>query len=122
MRRKTRFAVLLLSSLVALAGCGAGEPGVYEVRGQIVTAEGNDVFVAHEAVDGFVDINGNASRMSAMSMSFGVGPEVDRAALTPGSKWELTFDVVWDREPILQITAARPLPDDTPLELAGGVR
>jgi hypothetical protein len=121
MCRKPNVAGLLLFSLVALAGCRADEPGVYTVRGQIVAAEGDSVLVAHEAIEGFVDREGNASPMSAMSMPFGVGPGVDRAALTPGSKWELTFDVVWEREPILQLRAARRLPDDTPLELAGGI-
>jgi hypothetical protein len=73
--------------------------------------------VAHEAIPRFADRDGRAAVMPAMTMAFGIGPDVDASALVPDSKWELTFQVHWNREPTLLITAAKALPRDAQLAL-----
>jgi hypothetical protein len=50
-------------------------------------------------------------------MAFGIAPGVDQGALTPGSKHEVAFDSVWGREPMIRVTEAKRLPDDTALTL-----
>ena len=115
--------VVLTSALVACSG-GAGGAASYETRGQVVelTGSGEDarVSIAHEAIPNFADREGKKAEMPAMTMAFGIGPGVDAVAFTPGTQWELSFDVVWGREPMLRITSARPLPATLPLALAKG--
>lgn len=114
---------MLLALLLLACGSKSEEPpAVYRTRARVVELSGSGdstrVTLEHEAIAGFKDRNGTASEMPAMKMAFGIGPTVDAQAFTPGSQWEVTFDVVWQREPVLLITAAKPLPAATKLELA----
>jgi Cu/Ag efflux protein CusF len=112
--------VVLTSALVACSG--AGGTTSYKTRGQVVELTGSGeaarASIAHEAIADFADREGKKSEMPAMTMAFGIGPGVDAEAFTPGSQWELSFDVAWGREPMLLITSARPLPATLPLALA----
>jgi len=120
--------VVLLSLFAAVAtACGGGGTGpaapaeTYRVRAQVVSFEGTGddmlVVLEHEAIDGFKNREGKPDRMPAMKMAFGIAPAVDRSALTAGSKQEVVFDAVWGREPMIRVTEAKRLPDETPLEL-----
>ena len=124
---------MMRSYLLALAlgcvACGgsppAGEPAaVHRVRGQIVELHGSGadrrVSVAHEAIPGFKDRSGVAAVMPAMTMAFGIAPGVDAKGFAPASKWSLTVEVVWGREPMLLITGATPLPAGTVLAVPSG--
>jgi len=117
-----------LVALLALAACkreakpAADEPAdTYRVRVEVVeiagTGDNKRATLSHEAIDGFKNREGTPERMPPMKMAFGLAPGVDESALTPGSKHEIAFDVVWGREPTIRVTEAKRLPDDTPLTL-----
>jgi hypothetical protein len=120
--------LITVLSLFMLTACGGGTPtttgqpdAVYDVRGKIIGVSGAGenarVTVEHEAIPAFKDRDGVASTMPAMTMAFGLAPEVDKSALIAGSVWELRFEVVWSREPALRVLSAKPLPADTALTL-----
>jgi Cu/Ag efflux protein CusF len=116
--------VVAFAFAIGLVACGGGKSatldGVYRTRAQVVEVHGSGddlrVTVKHEAIPDFKDRSGTPSTMPAMVMAFGVGPQVDVKALTPGSLWALTFDVSWQREPVVRITEARALPADVKLD------
>jgi Cu/Ag efflux protein CusF len=114
----------LLMVLAACSGRGSAPDAVYNARGKVVEASGSGadlrVMVAHETIAQFKGRDGVVSEMPAMQMAFGVDPKLDARALKPGSQWELTFAVRWNQEPVLVITAAKPLPADRPLALEPG--
>jgi hypothetical protein len=121
-----RSALVVFALCFAACGGSSEKSEIYRVRAQIIELHGSGddrrVTAAHEAIPDFKDRSGKTSGMEAMTMAFGVAPSVDASALRPGSKWELTVDVQWGREPMLLITAARALPADAQLTLppAGG--
>jgi Cu/Ag efflux protein CusF len=114
----------LLGTLVTAIACNPSSgadtaPAIYRTRVQVVAIEGDGEWrraqLKHEAIAAFKDRDGKAATMPAMTMAFGLGPGIDEAALKPGSKHEIAFDVVWNREPTLLLTQAKQLPDDTAL-------
>lgn len=118
---------LALACACALAcnsSCGdlGRADAVYRVRGRVVSQEGAGpdarVIVAHEAIPSFQDRDGKIGQMPAMKMAFGMAPNVPAPKLTPGSRWQLTFEVRWSREPVLRITRVEPLAPSTELTLA----
>jgi Cu/Ag efflux protein CusF len=123
MRRASAVAGLLLA-LCACSGRGSAADAVYNVRARVVEASGSGadlrVVVAHEAIAHFKGRDGVVAEMPAMQMAFGVDPKLDPRALKPGSQWELTFAVRWNQEPVLLITAAKPLAADRPHALDPG--
>jgi hypothetical protein len=112
---------LAASILPACSKEPASPPATYEVRGRIVevSGEGDDAraTVHHEDIPGFKDRNGQAVGMKSMKMSFGIGADVDRAALAAGKELALTIEVNWDARPSITITRAAPLPEGTELQL-----
>jgi hypothetical protein len=121
--QRSAASALLLGLLAATTACSRPErpDAVYEVRAQVVAMHGSGddrrVTLAHEAIPEFADRDGEPAAMEAMAMAFGIAKDVDAGAFTTGSKWRVRFEVVWNREPPLRITAARPLPASTPLAL-----
>lgn len=97
-------------------------PEVYRVRAQVVAIEGSGdnerVILSHEAIPAFKGRDGKAETMAAMKMAFGLAPSVARNTLVPGSKQAIVFDAQWGREPMIVVTEAERLPDDTQLSLA----
>lgn len=127
---RTKFGRLALCglALLALSACkreakpAPAQPAeTYRVRVEVVelagTGDTKRATLSHEAIEGFKNREGTKERMPPMKMAFGLAPEVDESALTPGSKHEIVFDVVWGREPTIRVTEAKRLPDDTPLTL-----
>lgn len=119
-----RVFALLLSMVTFLMACGgkpAAPDAVYETRARVVEVHGTGddlrVTMKHEAIPDFKDRSGTPSEMPAMAMAFGVAEGVDAGAFKPGSQWQLTFDVSWQREPVVRITSATPLAADVRLEL-----
>ena len=123
MFRRLALTVLLPFAFACQGSAPAAPAETYQVRAQVVALEGTGeaqrVVLEHEAIDAFKNREGKAERMPAMKMAFGVGPGVDAAAFTPGSKHDITFDAVWGREPMIRVTTAKRLPDDTVLALDG---
>jgi len=112
--------LLLLVSLLAVAGCaaddagtpGSSAPGLPDaplaLRGEVVglRAEGAALRVHHEAVPSL--------GMEAMTMDFALAEPSLAEGLAPGDKVALTIEAA----PRLRVTAVERLPADTPLALA----
>lgn len=122
-----RAALLALSLLAALAisGCkdGGAKAASYTVRGELksLPTEGQSagMSIHHEAIPEFVNLKGERSGMASMSMPFNVADGVKLDGLAVGDKVEFTFDVQWERNPAIQVTAIKKLPPDTALTLTG---
>lgn len=108
--------------LVACGSKSAAPAAVYTTRARVVELSGagdnTRVTLEHEAIPAFKDRDGTPSEMPAMAMAFGIAPGVDAKAFTPGSQWQVTFEVAWQREPVLRIMQAKPLPPGTQLALS----
>ncbi len=126
MTRSRRY--LVLASLLALSGCDDSEKPprpaadqVYVVRGEVqrlaAAAESRSVTIRHESIPGFIDQTGKKVGMPAMAMPFELAPSVDVASLQTGDKVEFRFEVRWEAEPAMLVTAVKELPADTALEL-----
>lgn len=119
-----RSSFVLLGS-VLLSACGGpstpAQSSNYDVRARVVEVHGSGddlrVTLAHEAIPEFEDRSGDVVGMQAMAMAFGVARGIDAEAFSPGSKWQISFEVVWNREPPLRITRAERLPAETQLVL-----
>ena len=113
-----------IAAVVVAAGCRKAElpaaDASYRVRGQVVDVprEGRgDLTVHHETIAEFRDREGKPSEMESMSMPFAVAPGVSLAGIAPGDKVEMTFEVRWEGDVPLLVTALRELPESTALEL-----
>ena len=145
MKRATAVLVSTLFSLtLAVSACGsseseesAGEPQgesadeaaeaaedtaaqIYTVRGRVdvlPTDAEPRMQIYHEEIPDFVNIEGEVSGMAAMSMPFGVAEGVSLEGLEAGDFIEFTFEVDWDTDDRLRVTAIDELPEDIELEL-----
>lgn len=91
----------------------------YSTRGLIKAVSPVDISIHHERIPDFKDRSGEPVGMDSMTMPFGTAPDLATDELEKGKKIEFTFDVDFSRKPMLQITSAEVLPDDTELELSG---
>lgn len=116
---------LALAALLALAGCAGGgeeEPSggrTYTVRGQVrqLPSAGNPLIsVAHEAIDDYVDRQGEKVGMDPMTMPFPVAEEVSLEGIATGDVVEFDLHVDWQSEDPVRVTAIRELPQGTRLE------
>lgn len=96
---------------------------IYEVRGivrQLPTdpdAAGAEILIRHEAIPDFVEMNGETSRMGAMSMPFPIDDSKLLEGLEPGDKVTFEFAVDWEGSPPLRLLKLSKLPAETILEL-----
>lgn len=123
--------LLLAASHAACSGDpreadGEGEaPGVvqrYEVRGEVtrLPSAGVDALsVRHEAMPGFVGIDGEVVGMESMTMPFPVGEGVELDGVEVGDKVGFTLEVEWEGDPPYRITRVEELGADTVLDLGG---
>lgn len=127
-RLSPRFSILLAAASLALVALLAGAckgdaapPARYTARGIIEalpTAESrNAILIQHEAMPTFVHRDGKGRGMEAMTMPFGVAPDLDLAGIAKGDKIEFTIEVSWERHPAASVVSVRKLPADTALEL-----
>jgi Cu/Ag efflux protein CusF len=134
LRLHTLAAAAALTATLAAVGCsGGGAAGGdgdaassaaarYEVRGQVSSVPDpgdplSNLVIRHEAIDGFVGMDGEVVGMDSMSMPFPVAEDVDLAGLEAGDKVSFTFVVDWDGDPAYQVTRIEELPADTAIEL-----
>ena len=118
-------ASFLLAIALLQAGCGkpAESPSVpvetYAMRGEIVrlpSPQSPEIAIRHEAVPGFRDEGGKVVGMEAMTMPFGLAPEVDVAGLAPGDKVAFTLEMRWKAtSDIVRISRLEKLPAETRL-------
>jgi hypothetical protein len=133
-RRRRLAAAAASAFLVALGGCGGGEPqpapeappdATYTVRGlvrQLPGTAGRELVVFHEAIPEFVDRKGERSGMDSMPMPFGVTPDLDLAAIAEGDKVEMTFELRWQDPQPLRVVELVELPADTELRVGAAAR
>ena len=114
----------VVTALLALA-CGneppapSGPPdGVYAVRGEIVQLPrpgGHEVMIRHEAIPDLKDAKGKVVGMDTMTMTFGLGADVDRSQLAAGGRYSFTLEVRWNGLPPTTVRGFTPLPAGTRL-------
>jgi hypothetical protein len=118
--RAARFFSALLCALALLAA-GCSRPGRdYTVRGRVaqLPEPGNPAsgfVVAHQAVDEFIDRQGEVVGMDPMTMSFPLGPQVSLAGIAVNDPVEFTLHVDWSATPPIRITRLHKLPPGTPI-------
>ncbi len=109
-----------LVALLALLACGGRAGRDYRVRGRIASLPqagqpGSELTIAHEAIDGFVDRDGQATGMDPMTMSYPLARGVSTAGLAVGQPVEMTLHVDWSADPPAKITRLEKLPASTQL-------
>lgn len=136
---------IVLFALLVVSGCSKSEPApatpttentvhVYTVRGEVDSLESatTDFRVRHEAIPEFIGAEGTVVGMGPMIMAFwppqGVGlekarvKELDLAGIEPGTKVELTFEVLHDPETGAirgyYATSVKALPAETALDFS----
>lgn len=119
---------LLTMAGLALCGCGqdesASQPSVvhtYDVRGVVrqlprPEAPQPEIWIHHEEISTFVDINGEPKGMESMTMPFIPASELSIEGLAVGDKITFRLEVDWQAMPPAQVTAIEKLPADTQLE------
>jgi Cu/Ag efflux protein CusF len=128
-------AIVLAAGLLGLAGChrevpadmpqGSHSPAdaTYRTRGvvsQLPAAPDGEMVLFHEAVREFVDRKGERSGMDSMSMPFAVAEGVPLEGIAEGDKVAFTFELRWEGDPTLLVTALEELPADAELQLGRG--
>jgi len=121
-----------LALLLLVAGCAEGgregdaeaEAAVqrYEVRGEVtrLPSAGVDALsVRHEAIPGFVGIDGEVVGMESMTMPFPLAEGVAPDGLEVGDKVGFTLEVEWEGDPPYRITRIEALGAETVLDLGG---
>jgi hypothetical protein len=105
-----------------LAGCAGKDSGrTYTTRGQVVQLPdpanpGTGLTLNHEAVDQFVDRQGELVGMDPMSMPFPVAKGVSLDGIQVSDVVEFDLHVDWSKEPAAEITRIRELPAGTKLD------
>ncbi|HEV7517538.1 MAG TPA: hypothetical protein VGR07_14650 [Thermoanaerobaculia bacterium] len=117
--------LLALAVLAPLAGCSRGGGRNvggrdYTVRGKVaqLPEPGNPASgfaVAHQAIDDFVDRQGEVVGMDPMTMTFALGPKVSLAGIAIEDLVELTLHVDWSATPPVRVTSVKKLPPGTPI-------
>lgn len=113
---------LFLLAVLSLAGCSGGESGrVYTVRGQVTQLPdpnnpGTGLYLNHEAIDDFVDRDGEMVGMDPMNMPFQVDEGVSLEGIGAGDVVEIKLRVDWGAETEAEIVEIRELPPGTKLE------
>lgn len=97
------------------------EARIYEVRAEIVELPDPEdplsgLFLHHEAIDGFVNIDNEVRGMDSMTMPFPVADGLDFEGLEVGDQVRFTLLVDYEADPQFQVTSIEALPEDTELE------
>ena len=124
--RAYRWTVLLLIvGIVTVLGSCKGKDSssgrTYTTRGQVVQLPdpanpGTGLTLNHEAVDQFVDRQGELVGMDPMSMPYPVAKDVSLEGIQVGDVVEFKWHVDWDAEPSAEIIGVRKLPAGTKLD------
>lgn len=117
----------LLAALTLFVGVGCdrqgdngeaqGEVYTYRVRGQVVSVDGHDVQVHHEAIPEFVHMSGEADGMEEMVMPLTLAPDIDPSSIEPGDRISFSLHVRWEPRADSWIDNITPLPEDAELNI-----
>ena len=121
------FPALLLALSTSLVACGGdGSPpgpdaAVYQSRGVVrrLPAEGAanpEIWLRHEAIPDFVDIEGNTVGMESMTMPFRLDPSVSLVGIETGEKVAFELAVDWDADLPVRITDLEELAPELSLD------
>jgi len=93
----------------------------YDIRGEIVELPDpgdplSGLYIHHEAVDGWVSMEGEVVGMDSMTMPFPVADDLSFEGIEAGDKVTFTLQVAYDGDPTFQVTRVEKLPDDTELD------
>jgi hypothetical protein len=77
------------------------------------------LYVRHEAVPGFVDMDGEVVGMDSMTMPFPLAEGVGLEGVAPGDRVRFTLEVEWEGDPPYRITRIEELAAGTELDLGG---
>jgi hypothetical protein len=121
--RAVRLTVLLLilGTVVSCTGKGPDSGRTYTTRGQVIQLPdpanpATGLTLNHEAVDQFMDRQGEIVGMDPMSMPFPVAKDVSLEGLQVSDVVEFDLHVDWSQEPAAEITRIRKLPAGTKLD------
>ncbi|HEX3131832.1 MAG TPA: copper-binding protein [Thermoanaerobaculia bacterium] len=113
--------LLILGVVMGCAGEGSDSGRTYTTRGQVIQLPdpanpGTGLTLNHEAVDQFVDRQGETVGMDPMSMPFPVSKDVSLDGIQVGDVVEFDLHVDWSKEPAAEISRIRELPAGTKLD------
>ncbi|MCG8456342.1 MAG: copper-binding protein [Holophagales bacterium] len=96
------------------------EPDRYTTRGIVrqlpeTSRPGSELFIHHEEIPEFRDMDGENTGMGSMMMPFPVAEPALLDGLEVGDRVSFTFEVRWQGSPPIRVTGIEPLPDDTRL-------
>lgn len=104
----------LIVTLLLVAGCAGNPPAdsgpvqTYDVAG-IVTrlpdGAGTELMVRHDAIDDFVNAEGDTIGMRSMTMGFPVADNLDLAQISAGDSVSIRFTVRWGQPRPLELIA-----------------
>ena len=110
-------ALLLLANACGDDGRAPSAPpdATYTAEGRVdrlprAGADVREVSIAHEAIPGFRDREGDPVGMEAMTMQFEVAPDVSLDGVSAGDRVRFTFEVRWDTRPMLYVTELSGVP------------
>ena len=120
--------ILIACTGLALSACSPDESAslppvvhTYDVRGVVrqlprPEAPQPEIWIHHESITDFVDINGKVKGMDSMTMPFFPAQELSLEGIAVGDKVTFKLEVDWQAMPPAHVTAIEKLPADTPLE------
>lgn len=114
---------------VALAACAGGEgrpeseAAVYTSRGVVrrLPTEGStapEIWIRHEAIPDFTDIEGQRVGMDSMTMPFRLDPGVSLEGLEAGDKVRFELSVDWEADLPARITDLEELAPEVELDFS----
>lgn len=124
MLSRSLIALVCASTVAALVGCGSqeapAEPGDrYQARGvvrQLPQPPGQELYIHHEAIPTFKNMDGEVEGMGAMAMPFPIDAAPVPEGLKVGDKVSFEFEVNWTGSPPMRLLSLEVLPADTLLE------
>ncbi len=114
---------LLLLALLCCAACddalrNDGPPdGTYTARGRVADITGSEVWIQHEAIEDFHNREGQRVGMESMTMGFHRPPSISMEGIGTDDLVRFTFEVRWDGDYPMSISAIEKLPPGTALAL-----
>ena len=111
-------AALIVLSLGACGGSSSEstESASYTTRGivrQLGDGPSQELFIHHEAIPSFVNIDGEVQGMDSMAMPFPVDEAALPGDLQVGDKVSFEFEVNWTGSPPMRLLSLEKLPPET---------